>query len=84
MTGVEHPCGECGEPTLNDSLCRDCYIEEQLKAMECRHCGRQIMNDNARYLGLTPRDHADDCPLKCNWCDSRGCFACEARRAKGE
>lgn len=27
MPETEHPCAECGEPTLNDRLCRECDLD---------------------------------------------------------
>jgi hypothetical protein len=82
---TEHPCAECGEPTLNEVLCRDCDIARLIEGAKCRHCGRHIWNDNASLMGWKARDHAPGCPLKCPWCDSLGCFACApARRTAGE
>jgi hypothetical protein len=60
-TNAEHPCAECGEPTLNEKLCRSCDIEQLLERNQCTECGRQIWNENALYMGMQPLDHTAEC-----------------------
>ena len=51
-------CSVCGEePVSCNGRCRDCEW-----AIESAHCGRHIWNDLAEMVGLTPYNHAPDCP----------------------
>lgn len=61
----ERPCTNCGEPTLNHNLCRECSIEAAFEECRCESCGRLIWADNAvtSTLGLVPNDHAPGCAL---------------------
>jgi len=62
MPEVEHPCAECGEPTLNERLCRDCNIERLMDDARCLECGSHIWNANVLMTGMgIPFAHADTC-----------------------
>jgi hypothetical protein len=74
-------CTACYEESAcNDGgLCRDCMITQMVDETVCEYCGRQIWNDNAKYLGMKSYDHAESCPYYCEWCKSHGCLVCQPK-----
>lgn len=61
MAETEHPCAECGEPTLNPSLCRGCGIDQSVSDASCSECHVPIWNEMALTLGMVPFAHTDAC-----------------------
>ena len=50
---------ECGETTRNDTLCRDCGIEEYIAKLACPECGHTIWRLDIYPASESP--HADGC-----------------------
>jgi hypothetical protein len=62
---VERPCVECGEPTYNERLCRDCDIEDFMCSITCDKCGRAQWRTD-----IAPNSHTPECP------NGKDCEAC--------
>jgi hypothetical protein len=74
---AHRPCEECGEETLNDTLCRDCDITRNLDSMQCSVCKRmryRLDDDTAPCPGLGRALWGDRCE-----CDPRPPSVYEAR-----
>jgi predicted RNA-binding Zn-ribbon protein involved in translation (DUF1610 family) len=63
---VEHPCIDCGEPTLNEERCRECDLDYIAELQCCTSCGWRLLNQFGRdLLGFAPSAHDDVLDVAC-------------------